>query len=113
MDWNGDGDWNDNFSCPNGACAFEWAVKNAPIAIPPGCALLTSPAFLTGPFDTYAWLRISLTDTPVPDDYPWAGSATVPGGNYFGGETEDYPVAVGHATATSRSTWGRVKTLYR
>ncbi len=43
VDMNHDGDWNDNFQCA-ASCAYEWAVKNQPIALPPGCNPLVSPS---------------------------------------------------------------------
>lgn len=116
VDWNGDGDWNDDFPCPNipgSPCAYEWAVKNAPILLVPGCNSLVSPPFAAGPFPRQAWMRVSLTDLPVPDDYPWAGSAGMAGGAFEGGETEDYPVTVEHETPARQRTWGSIKQLYR
>jgi hypothetical protein len=114
VDWNADGDWNDNFQCPGApGCAYEWAVKNAPITLVAGCNTLVSPSFRTGPRDGPGWLRISLTKDPVPDDYPWAGAALDGGGAYEGGETEDYPVMIGGTTSIQRDTWGNVKQLYR
>ena len=114
VDWNGDGDWNDNFQCPGvGGCAYEWAVKNYAMVIPPGCATLASPLFLTGPFDNFGWMRISISDNPAPDDYPWNGTVSIPGSHVRGGETEDYPVEITTPTAVNGSTWGRLKVLYR
>jgi hypothetical protein len=112
VDWTGDSDWNDNASCA-GACAPEWAVKNVPIALTPGCNALTSPAFPAGPRIGHAWMRISLTFTPVSDDYPWAGSANEPGGLFRDGETEDYPVDIQGATPARLSSWGGIKGIYR
>jgi hypothetical protein len=97
VDMNEDGDWNDNFLCPTpaGACAYEWAVKNVPIPLNPGCQLHTSPLFLVGPNAGKSWMRITLTSTPVPDDFPWNGSAGPQADGFFrGGETEDYPVVI-------------------
>jgi hypothetical protein len=93
VDWNQDGDWNDNFQCPM-ACAYEWAVKNAVIVLRPGSQVNESPRFLAGPNVGYGWLRITLSDEPVPNKFPWAGSADRPGGTLTGGETEDYPVEI-------------------
>jgi hypothetical protein len=111
VDMNHDGDWNDIVACPGGACAYEWAVKNQPIIIPPGCGALTSPAFLVGPTPGPSWLRISVTDGPVIDDYPWAGGAGESG--YEGGETEDYPAAIQQAVPAVPSSWGSLKASYR
>jgi hypothetical protein len=98
IDMNHDGDWNDNFQCPgvSPGCAYEWAVKNKLITLAPGCNPLTSPSFLVGPQPGDGWLRITLTATPVSDNFPWDGSAGGPGGQGFfqGGETEDYPVVI-------------------
>ncbi len=96
VDMNGDGDWNDNFLC-NAAqgCAYEWAIKNYGLALAPGCQTLTTPPFLMGPIAGRGWMRITLTTTPVGDDFPWNGSAGPTGDGFFqGGETEDYPVMI-------------------
>jgi hypothetical protein len=96
VDWNEDGDWNDNFECagPEFGCSHEWAIKNAQVVLPPGCSSIASPAFLAGPHAGRGWLRITISDDPVPDDYPWNGSAGLAGGIIAGGETEDYPVTI-------------------
>jgi hypothetical protein len=93
VDWNQDGDWNDNFQCATG-CAYEWAVKNVLIPLTPGCNFLVTPAFLSGPNAGNGWVRITLSDGPVTNDFPWAGSATIPGQSLSDGETEDYPVTI-------------------
>jgi len=94
VDWNQDGDWNDNFQCIGG-CAFEWAVKNQSMIITEGCTPLTPAAFLAGPNEGNGWMRITISDNPVTDDFPWAGSAPL-ANNLRNGETEDYPVTIGH-----------------
>jgi GEVED domain len=96
VDWNHDGDWNDNMqSCtPAGPCIFEWSVKNIAIDIPPGCATQVSPPILAGPTEGPAWMRITISDQPVSDDFPWNGSAGMAGQSLQGGETEDYPVSI-------------------
>jgi hypothetical protein len=109
---NQDGDWNDNFSpCVAGAgCAHEWAVKNQFIVLTPGCQTHTSPSFLVGPNAGRGWVRITLTSSPVGDDFPWDGSAGPTGDGFFrGGETEDYlavirpdPVGVGDSPRPDR-----------
>ena len=111
IDMNHDGDWNDAQLCGPGVCAYEWAVKNATIVLPPGCGTITSPAFLVGPTPGPSWLRISMTDSPVTNDYPWVGGAGLSG--FTGGETEDYPAFIENAVATEPSTWGRLKSMYR
>lgn len=91
VDMNHDGDWNDNFLC-SGNCAYEWAVKNQLISLPVGCATLTSAGFMVGPTPGPGWMRVSLSDSVVTNDFPWAGSAI--SGPIHGGETEDYPVTI-------------------
>ncbi|MEP7029075.1 MAG: GEVED domain-containing protein [Candidatus Eisenbacteria bacterium] len=112
VDMNQDGDWNDNFACNAGTCAYEWAVKNVVIAIPPGCVTQTSPAFLVGPQPGPGWMRITICDEPVFSDFPWHGSMGM-GGGLHNGETEDYPVDIQIRTPALPSSWGRVKSLYR
>ncbi|MBI5836760.1 MAG: hypothetical protein HZB25_05925 [Candidatus Eisenbacteria bacterium] len=115
VDMNEDGDWNDNYICPDGTCAYEWAVKNSPLVLPGICGPVTSPAFPVGPKSPNGrgWMRITVSDTPVNDDFPWAGSATMPGGSLQNGETEDYPVAVQNHTDSKNRTWGQLKKIYR
>ena len=115
VDMNGDGDWNDNFSCPPpvSTCAYEWAVKNQTIALTPGCNTLVSPPFNVGPNPNHSWLRISITAMPMPDDFPWNGTASLPSLPVVNGETEDYPVEIEAPVPTQASSWGRVKAVYR
>ena len=72
-----------------------------------------TPAIMGGTIPGQSWVRISLTDEPVADDYPWAGSANRPDGQYAGGETEDYLISITYPDAAKPSTWGRLKTRYR
>ena len=113
-DWNYDGDWNDVILCDpqQSTCVYEWAVKNAPVMIPVGCGSITSAPFPSAQYSGTGWMRISLTDVPVDDDFPWAGSANRPGGSYPGGETEDYFFFVVHGDPVNSSTWGGVKIRY-
>jgi len=100
VDWSLDGDWNDVVSCgagTNTTCVPEWAVKNAQVQLAPGCNSLSTPIFNTGPNAGQPWMRMTLTLAPVGDEFPWAGSANVPGGSFIGGETEDYPLTVAAA----------------
>lgn len=101
VDWNQDGDWNDNFQCPGQpGCAEEWAVKNVAITLGPGCSSITTPAFLAGPAAGDGWMRITISDGPVNDDFPWAGVATDPTQELRNGETEDYPVTIANPTGS-------------
>lgn len=115
VDYNSDGDWNDSFTCPppTGGCAWEWAVRNHPITLLPGCNSMISPAFLVGPNVGPAWMRISISQEPVGVDFPWNGSAAMPGGQIRNGETEDYPLVIQAVTPAEASSWGRIKGTYR
>jgi hypothetical protein len=115
VDMNEDGDWNDNFVCPSGVCAYEWGVKNALVVLPPGCTPITSPSFMVAPRSANGrgWMRITLTDFPVSDDFPWAGSAGTAQAAFQGGETEDYPVAIQFTTGSRPGSWGQLKRIYR
>jgi hypothetical protein len=119
IDMNGDGDWNDSFACgpDGGACAFEWAIKNHELPLQELCGTFTSPEFTVGPHAGPAWMRITVSTNPAADSYPWSGESlfyerTVD--FFYGGETEDYPVAIADVpTTTSRTSWGRLKVRYR
>jgi hypothetical protein len=113
IDFDADADWNDVLECPDLGCAPEWVVINAPILLVPGCNTLASPPFLVGPRPGPSWLRISLTQEPVPPDYPWAGSAGMAGGQFPGGETEDYPLEIDSSVPNERSSWGEIKSTFR
>ena len=78
-----------------------------------GCLTLTSPLFLVGPQAGPSWMRVSISDDPMPVDYPWNGTVSLPGSATHGGETEDYPVFIDEHIGTAPSTWGNIKTLYR
>ena len=107
VDWNHDGDWNDVLQCPTGACVPEWALRNLPIVLQPGCNTITTPSFLSGPTTGPAWMRISISDDPAPPDFSWAGTENVPGQALMNGETEDYPVSI-HLplTCPNYEDWG-------
>src|SRR5262249_1463743 len=47
-----------------------------------------------GPNAGPSWLRITISDDPVPPDFPWNGSVSLPGQTLQNGETEDYPVVI-------------------
>jgi hypothetical protein len=121
VDLNVDGDWNDAIgcqeifcaqTCAQAPCRQEWVFKNLPISIQPGCQSLETPPFQMGR-SGHTWTRVTLTDEPVDDDFPWAGSAHRPGGAYSGGETEDSVHNVQGPLPADRSTWGSVKAIYR
>lgn len=110
IDMNHDGDWNDAQTCDT-TCVYEWAVKNATITLPPGCGKVTSPSFQVGPKPGPSWLRLSIMNERVQNDFPWAGAAGHSG--FTGGETEDYPATIQQAVPTKASSWGKVKASYR
>ena len=83
VDWTHDGDWNDALQACD-RCVPEWAVRNAVIDVPPGCFTQTTPTFFAGPTAGPAWMRVTISDAPVNDDFPWAGSATMAGGELTG-----------------------------
>jgi hypothetical protein len=94
VDWNQDGDWNDNIACRIPRCVPEWALKNVIVTLPPGCNTLTTPSFIAGPSVGLCWMRITISEQPANADFPWAGTATMPNKSFSRGETEDYPVSV-------------------
>jgi hypothetical protein len=107
VDWNHDGDWNDVVQCPAGGCVREWAVQNAVVVLAPGCNLIPSPFFPTGPTAGPSWMRLTLSDDQAPADFTWNGSKSAPGQMLTNGETEDYPVrVVTPPTCPSYQDWG-------
>jgi hypothetical protein len=95
VDWNQDGDWNDNLSCGTGApCAPEWVVRTARITVTRGCSEHESPQFVVGPGAGPGWMRVTLTGDPVHSGFPWAGSNGTVNGIFRSGETEDHPVVI-------------------
>lgn len=113
VDYNRDGDWNDTFQCPSGACAPEWAVFEHPLTIGSGCNFYALPGFVVGPNPGQAWMRVTIADNAAPSDFPWNGSASRPQGAMVNGETEDYPVQIlTSPVATESPTWGSVKARF-
>jgi hypothetical protein len=114
IDLNADGDWCDAVPCATPqTCASEWAVINVPVQLGSGCTEFDTPAIPTGSLAGPAWMRITLTDSPVPIDFNWNGSASAPGGEFVGGETEDYAAYIDQAVPSGAGTWGVIKTRYR
>ncbi len=102
VDWNRDGDFDDNLTCQTGVSAPEWAVQDQVLAgLSPGMNTITTPPLVPWHPVISAdnkvpplWLRITLAERPWP--FGPAG-VTPPGfggaGPWFGyriGETEDY-----------------------
>jgi hypothetical protein len=112
VDWNQDGDWTDNILCGAAAaprCAPEWAVQNVAIPLNPGCNAIDSPSFQIGGHAGESWLRITLTDVPVPDDFPWNGSVSMPNQSFRAGETEDYAIRIAAALGVGDLEPGQIR----
>ena len=122
IDFNRDGDWNDNLVCidPTGQPmpVSEWAVRDDPSNLGPGVHDLSTPPFgamappsLMNPM----WMRITLSDTPSPS----AGDGRGPTNGYMYGETEDYLLDGGAGGGPApfvldlrrRSVWSVIKDL--
>ena len=101
-DWNGDGSWGNDVECDQNIFS-EWAVQNAPVAIPGyGVHTFTTPAFrVYRPDETKSfWLRVTLSDIEAKD-----ADGSGPAGGWADGETEDYLIAGGEPpTATPTTT---------
>lgn len=115
IDFTFDGDWNDNVACVQApdSVAHEWVFKNRQIVLPNGCSTHSFQDFFLGFEEGNPWMRVSLTDQPVGDEYPWAGSALSAGGSFEGGETEDLLYSVFGPLNAKRATWGSLKIRYR
>jgi len=88
MDWDGNGRWGEDVTCPAGA-GSERVLLN--LAVPGGfsgdLSQLSPPDFTIFSGEGYVWARCSITDQPVPAD--WDGQGT-----FADGETEDYLLRV-------------------
>lgn len=92
FDWNRDGDWGDQFDCPN-AIANEWAIQNAATTLGPGQHEIKLPVFF--PYnqapDQPLWARVTLADIRAPlDTNTQIADGRGPLEGYLYGETEDY-----------------------
>jgi hypothetical protein len=90
VDWNHDGVWANDPSTvcpPAGTFVPEHVLVDFPVPplyIGPLSAIMPPPPdFLVGPYPGYVWVRFSITEYPVGDD--WNGE-----GIWEDGETEDY-----------------------
>ncbi|HEY0736486.1 MAG TPA: hypothetical protein VGD69_16340 [Herpetosiphonaceae bacterium] len=92
-DFNQSGRWGDIFACGS-LNVDEWIVKNQVITFPgPGIYAFSTPVFNAAPKPTGnsnpRWLRISLSESPLPNTTPARiGSGPAQGWKY--GETEDF-----------------------
>ena len=98
MDWNQDGMWGGNSTCPGGNMTPEHVLVN--LWIPAGSvgilADFGAPDFLIGPNAGYIWTRFTISPEPVGED--WDGS-----GDFSYGETEDYLLLIEGAADLSVS----------
>ncbi|UCF17385.1 MAG: hypothetical protein JSW59_07960, partial [Phycisphaerales bacterium] len=97
LDFNRDGDWDDDVECPDGSTADEWAVQNQFLFdLPAGAHKIATPGFRSmHPKNAHEqiWMRITLAEQP------WTGGSNPgeagnggsgPADKYQIGETEDY-----------------------
>lgn len=95
IDWDQDGRWGGQSTCPGGTPEPEHVVWNLPV--PDGYAGMLSGLspgpIQVGPNQGYLWMRLTIGD-PVPILLGWDGS-------YFfdTGETEDYLIEIGDGLA--------------
>ncbi|MCP4709495.1 MAG: hypothetical protein GY869_12785, partial [Planctomycetes bacterium] len=71
LDWNRDGDWNDDLPCPTGGTAPEWAVANhvlGHLTKENSPYIFTTPSFTAWHPDEFnpapIWMRITLSEIP-------------------------------------------------
>lgn len=88
LDFDRNGQWGEQKTCPNGVVSTEWAVNNHAISLPaPGVHVITLPAFVAWNEqpDDDMWMRVTLAESQAP-----AADGRGPLGGYSFGETEDY-----------------------
>jgi len=91
-DFNQSGRWGETFVCGN-LNVDEWIVKNQMITFPgPGTYAFATPVFNAAPNPSpYGrWARITLSNTPLPLNSPYARQGSGPTQGWPLGETEDY-----------------------
>jgi len=91
-DWNQDGEWSGSSECTEcfEGTAYEHVLQNFHVPCNPLGGRIDDynpPAFFVGPNSGYVWIRVTITNDPIP--IPWDGS-----GDFNTGETEDYMVKV-------------------
>ena len=90
IDYNRDGDWDDQTTCVDPdtqqtEVVNEWVVQDQVFNVGPGTHVLTSPLFRSLDVADEMWLRLTVSDSPSP-----ASDGSGPTWGYEFGETEDY-----------------------
>jgi hypothetical protein len=106
IDWNRDGRWGGaDLGC--GGPVPELAVQNVLVPSTGGLTIPLSQLAAIAPIQIgshaeHVWARFTLTDVPLPNPGGWNGSVNSGGwGSFPVGETEDYALRVGTATAVA------------
>ncbi len=101
VDWNQDGVWNGSSACPNGSVPEHVLVNFIVPAMYIGpLSALAPPNFTIGPNSGYVWVRFTISEKPVPND--WNGE-----GAFEDGETEDYLLLIDDPPpAPAMNEWG-------
>jgi len=91
-DFNQSGSWGNTFACSSTVNVDEWIVKNQMITIAPGVNVFTTPVFNAAPNTSNypRWVRISLSESPLPLASAAARRGSGPAQGWRLGETEDY-----------------------
>ena len=105
VDWNQDGRWGGSANgC--GSQVPELTVENVtipptgPTPIPLSQLVPGLPPIRIGPNPGFVWMRVTLTDTPLPYPQTWAGGLGSGGWGIVPiGETEDYLIRIGEAVS--------------
>ena len=100
LDFDRNGQWGEQMTCPDSAVANEWAVANHAISLPnAGTHIITLPTFMAwnDKPGQDMWMRATLSESAAP-----AADGSGPVGGYSRGETEDYRLeAVGSPPPTA------------
>ncbi|MBN1893087.1 T9SS type A sorting domain-containing protein [bacterium] len=89
FDWNQDGMWGGQETCPAGYAAPEHVMQNFPVPAATNgyLSVLSPPSFRIGPKTGYIWARFTITPERI--NPPWDGS-----GIFSDGETEDHLILI-------------------
>ncbi|MBV9787574.1 MAG: hypothetical protein JOZ51_05340 [Chloroflexi bacterium] len=91
-DFNQSGFWGNTFACSSTVTVDEWIVKNQVITLAPGVNVFTTPPFpaAQNTSSNPRWVRISLSESPLPLASAAARRGSGPAQGWRLGETEDY-----------------------